>query len=151
MIFTQVEPPFDEKVITNMLERAAYAALQHEKADPESELSIVIDGDEKLHQLNLDFLGIDRPTDVLSFPSDEFDPDEQAVYIGDIIISYPQAENQAAAAGHPVMNEIQLLVVHGVLHLLGHDHADPLEKSRMWAAQTEILADLGCQINQLPE
>ena len=151
MIFTQVEPPYEEKVNINLLERAAYTALQHEKSDPESELSIVIDGDEKLRQLNLEFLGIDRPTDVLSFPSDEFDPDEQAVYIGDIIISYPQAENQAAAAGHPVMNEIQLLVVHGVLHLLGHDHADPLEKSRMWAAQTEILADLGCQINQLPE
>lgn len=151
MIYIQVEPPFEDHVAVTLLEKAALATLHHQGVDPDSEMSIVIDGDEKLHQLNHDFLGIDRPTDVLSFPAEEFDPDEQAAYIGDIAISYPRAEAQAIVASHSVMNEIQLLVVHGVLHLLGHDHSDPHEKSLMWTAQSEILDELGCQINQLPE
>lgn len=151
MIHILIEPPFEDLVPAETLEQAARRTLTHEQFDETAEFSVVIDSDEKLHQLNLEFLGIDAPTDVLSFPSEEFDPDEQARYIGDIIISYPRAELQAQTANHPVINELQLLVVHGTLHLLGHDHAEPEEKAAMWAAQAEILADLGCQINQLPE
>lgn len=151
MIHILVESPFENLVPEETLERAALSTLKHEHRDETIEFSVVIDSDDKLHHLNLEFLGIDAPTDVLSFPTEEFDPDEQALYIGDVIISYPRAEMQAQAAGHPVINELQLLVVHGTLHLLGHDHAEPAEKGRMWAAQAEILADLGCQINQLPE
>jgi len=151
MIHIQIEEPFADLIEPERLEKAALAALQHQSHDLAAELSVVIDSDEKLRQLNLDFLGIDAPTDVLSFPSEEFDPDEQAEYIGDIIISYPRAVIQAQAAGHPVGNEIQLLVVHGVLHLLGHDHANREEKSRMWQAQAEILTSLGVSILKLPE
>jgi len=151
MIHVLIEEACVSFVAEESLKQAGQAVLTHQGADPNTDLSIVIDSDEKLHNLNRDFLGIDAPTDVLSFPSDEFDPDEQAVYIGDVIISFQRAEAQAKNAGHPVINEIQLLVVHGVLHLLGHDHADPVEKTRMWTAQAEILDQLGVQINQLPE
>ena len=64
-------------------------------------------------------------------------------YLGDILISMPRASQQAAVAGHPLEAEVQLLVVHGVLHLLGYDHAEPEEKRRMWAAQADILSSLG--------
>jgi len=151
MIHIQIEDSFSGFVASETLEKAALAALEHQSHDLAAELSVVIDSDETLRQLNHDFLGIDAPTDVLSFPSEEFDPDEQAEYIGDIIISYPRALAQAEAAGHPVGNEIQLLVVHGVLHLLGHDHAEPDEKSRMWQAQAEVLASLGVTVLKLPE
>lgn len=151
MIHILVEPPYDTLVSAEILQRAGLAVLQQTHFDESAEFSVVIDSDEKLRQLNSEFLGNDAPTDVLSFPSEEFDPDEQAQYIGDVIISYPRAEAQALTAGHPVINELQLLVVHGTLHLLGHDHAEPEEKAVMWAAQDEILANLGVQINQLPE
>jgi len=151
MIHIQIEEPYEASVEPELLEKAALAVLQHQAYDLAAELSVVIDSDEKLRQLNRDFLGIDALTDVLSFPSEEFDPDEQAEYIGDVVISYPRALTQAQTAGHPVLNEIQLLVVHGVLHLLGHDHAEPQEKSKMWQAQAEILASLGVTILKLPE
>ena len=151
MIHIQIGEPYEASVEPELLEKAALAVLQHQAYDLAAELSVVIDSDEKLRQLNRDFLGIDALTDVLSFPSEEFDPDEQAEYIGDVVISYPRALTQAQTAGHPVLNEIQLLVVHGVLHLLGHDHAEPQEKSKMWQAQAEILASLGVTILKLPE
>ena len=75
------------------------------------------------------YLGIDGPTDVLSFPASEMDPETGVHYIGDILISIPRAQAQADAAGHPLEAEVQLLVVHGVLHLLGHDHAQAEEKA----------------------
>ena len=88
-------------------------------------------------------MGVDGPTDVLSFPSDEIDPETGNRYLGDILISVQRAAAQAQIPGHPVESEVQLLIVHGVLHLMGHDHAEPEEKARMWKAQTEILTQLG--------
>jgi probable rRNA maturation factor len=87
-------------------------------------------------------LGHDRPTDVLSFPSGEPDPANGRLYLGDIAISFPQARLAANRGGHSVKSELQLLIVHGVLHLLGHDHAHTAEKARMWAAQAAILSEL---------
>ena len=139
MIHIKAEIPFPN----NLLERAAQAALEHESQSLDSELSIVLTDDARLHQLNRDYLGIDAPTDVLSFPASETDPDTGARYIGDILISVPRAQVQADAAGHPLEAEVQLLVVHGVLHLLGHDHAEAEQKARMWKAQAEILTQLG--------
>jgi len=139
MIHIETEFPFPE----NSLERAANTALQHEAQSPDSELSIILTSDARLRELNLNYLGVDAPTDVLSFPASETDPETGARYIGDILISIPRARAQAEAAGHPLESEVQLLVVHGVLHLLGHDHAEAKEKARMWKAQAEILAHLG--------
>lgn len=139
MIHIESEFPFPEE----LLERAASAALEHEHQTLDAELSIILTNDARLHELNLNYLGVDAPTDVLSFPASETDPETGARYIGDILISIPRAQAQADAAGHSLDAEVQLLVVHGVLHLLGHDHAEPEEKSRMWKAQTEILEQLG--------
>jgi len=117
----------------------------------DSELSIVLTDDVRLQQLNREYLGIDAPTDVLSFPASETDPETGARYIGDILISLSQAQAQANTAGHPLESEVQLLVVHGVLHLLGHDHAEAEKKARMWKAQAEILANLGLGNIQIRE
>ena len=127
----------------SLFERAAQATLKHQKESPDMDLSIVLADDARLHELNRDYLGVDAPTDVLSFPASETDPETGSRYIGDIIISVPYAAKGAAKAGHPLESELQLLVVHGVLHLLGHDHAKPREKARMWKAQAEILETLG--------
>ncbi|HLA08708.1 MAG TPA: rRNA maturation RNase YbeY, partial [Anaerolineales bacterium] len=83
------------------------------------------------------------PTDVLSFPASETDPETGSRYLGDILLSIPRAQEQATAAGHALDSEVQLLVVHGVLHLLGYDHAEAKEKRKMWKAQEEILVQLG--------
>ena len=135
----------------DLLERATRAALDHQAEAPDSELTIVLTDDARLKELNRDYLGIDTPTDVLSFPASETDPETGARYIGDILISIPRAKSQATAAGHPLESEVQLLVVHGVLHLLGHDHANAEEKARMWKAQAEILEKLGIGHIQIRE
>ena len=134
-----------------LLKRAARTALEHEAQSLDSELSIILTDDARLHELNLNYLGVDAPTDVLSFPASETDPETGARYIGDILISVPRAQTQAEAAGHPLESEVQLLVVHGVLHLLGHDHAEAEEKARMWKAQAEILEQLGLGQIQIRE
>jgi probable rRNA maturation factor len=134
-----LKPSFD----TSLLERAARAALEHQSAH--GDLTLVLTDDAQLHQLNRDYLGVDAPTDVLSFPASETDPDSGAPYLGDILLSLPRAETQARAAGHPLADEAQLLVVHGVLHLLGHDHAKVRDKAKMWKAQAEILKSLGLE------
>ena len=126
-----------------LLERAARITLDLESAPIDADLTIVLTDDAQLHELNLEYLGVDAPTDVLSFPASESDPETGIPYLGDILISIPRAAQQAQAAGHSVEAEVQLLVVHGTLHLLGHDHAEAEEKNRMWNAQAEVMSRLG--------
>lgn len=147
MIHIESEVPFPK----DLLERAASAALEHQSQSLDCELTIVLTNDARLQELNRDYLGIDAPTDVLSFPASELDPETGARYIGDILISIARAKSQATAAGHSPESEVQLLVVHGVLHLLGHDHADATEKARMWKAQAEVLETLGLGNIQIRE
>jgi probable rRNA maturation factor len=147
MIYIESEISFPQ----DLLERAAIATLEHQSQSLDSELSIILTDDARLHELNLNYLGVDAPTDVLSFPASETDPETGARYIGDILISIPRAQSQADAAGHPLESEVQLLVVHGVLHLIGHDHAEAEEKARMWKAQAEILERLGLGQIQIRE
>lgn len=143
MIF--LETSLDLSFDFDLLEQAALAALTHQSA--EGDLTLVLTDDEQLHRLNRDFLGVDAPTDVLSFPASETDPETGARYLGDILLSVSRADAQARAANHPLEDEARLLVVHGVLHLLGHDHAEPDEKAKMWKAQGEVLEGLGVRIN----
>ena len=135
----------------DLTERAVQAALAHQKESLDVNLSVVLTDNRRLHKLNRDYLGIDAPTDVLSFPASESDPETGARYLGDILISVPYARKGAKEAGHPLESELQLLVVHGVLHLLGHDHAKPKEKAKMWKAQREILTQLGLGDIQIRE
>ncbi len=140
MIYIEYESKV-EPVFAQSIERAANRALEHQSAS--GDISIVLTDDARLHHLNLEYLGVDAPTDVLSFPASETDPETGARYLGDILISIPSAEEQAKLAGHPLESEVQLLVVHGVLHLLGHDHADAKEKAKMWEVQAQILGSIG--------
>ena len=126
-----------------LLERAARFTLDHESAPVDAELTIVLTDDTQLQELNLQYLGMDSSTDVLSFPSSEIDPETGIPYLGDIILSIPYATQQAESMGHTLEAEAQLLVVHGTLHLLGHDHVEPKEKDRMWQAQAEVMVRLG--------
>jgi probable rRNA maturation factor len=137
-----IESTFDPLPVTaESIERAASAVLQLRSAA--GDLSIILTGDARLQQLNRDYLGIDAPTDVLSFPASEMDPETGALYLGDVLVSIPRARRQAQMAGHPLETELQLLVVHGVLHLLGYDHAEPEDKERMWAVQVQALESIG--------
>jgi probable rRNA maturation factor len=140
-LIPEVELP--DEVSTEVLARAAEVTLQHEGVNG-AELAILLSNDAKLAALNKAYRGLDEPTDVLAFPAgDEAELPEGNLYLGDIAISVPRAQEQAAEAGHSVTEELQLLVIHGTLHLLGHDHGEPEEKERMWAAQRAILAALG--------
>jgi len=143
----QVEEPFVSAVSSTWLRSVARATLDQSRAQPvQAALTLVITDDEALRALNRAYLGIDAPTDVLSFGGESPDfvsaPDAEP-YLGDVVISYPRAQAQAAAAGHPVDAELALLVVHGVLHLLGYDHVRSDDKAAMWKQQAHILAGLG--------
>lgn len=128
-------------VASESLERAAVAVLAYQAA--QGDLTVVLTNDARLQQLNREYLGVDAPTDVLAFPASERDPESGVTYLGDILISIPRATAQAQAAGHPLESEVQLLVVHGALHLLGYDHDRAAAKSRMWAAQARVLRRIG--------
>lgn len=146
----QIDEAYQNAAPTSMLLAAVQATLAREHV-ADAEVSIVVTGDELLHQLNLQYRGIDAPTDVLSFSAQEelgeshtafVTAPEAEGYLGDVIISYPMAAHQAEVAGHSVANELCLLAVHGVLHLLGYDHATAEEEAAMWAVQDAVLADL---------
>jgi probable rRNA maturation factor len=143
MIHIKTKPGLPSGVPPKLLKNAAQKTLEHQGIPKPHSLTVLLSDDSKLQALNKEYLGIDSPTDVLSFPSGEIDLETGNKYLGDVIISVPRAGQQAKAAGHPLEAEAQLLVVHGVLHLLGHDHAHPQEKTRMWKAQGEILKSLG--------
>ena len=151
IIDIQVDDEFIDKVDEDTLCSTAATVLEIENCDPEAEMTIVIEDNVKLRELNLQFREIDTPTDVLSFPADEVDPETGNTYLGDIIISYPIAAEQAEKAGHPILDEIQLLVIHGTLHLLGYDHATQEEKEEMWNVQSNLLTHLHLNIRSLPE
>ncbi len=149
----RVEVAFDRSVargerprLEPLLQTAARAALVH-RSQEACELTILLTDDNRMAALNRTHLGIPDSTDVLAFPAGEsaFVPEGPA-YLGDIAISLPRATAQAAAAGHSPEQELQLLVVHGVLHLLGLDHGEPDDKARMWAAQESVLQSLGVRL-----
>jgi len=162
MISCNIDPRYRKLKLEPELVEAAQAALrQHGHAD--SDLTLVITGNAKLKELNQKFRGEAQSTDVLSFPAHANQPvtpraqpgvlltdlDGGQDYLGDVIISLPRVRAQAKAAGHPLQAELQLLTVHGILHLLGHDHGAPQERALMWAAQDAILKELGLSIHSL--
>jgi probable rRNA maturation factor len=148
MINLDIARPYHSLVNSNLLIEAVQATLRHQGIQDKGELTLVITGNKTIRKLSKAYRQVDSPTDVLSFPGGHTDPDSGRTYLGDVIISYQQAKTQAVAAGHSVDDELRLLVVHGILHLLNYDHEEPSDKDRMWAAQAEILADLGSRITQ---
>jgi probable rRNA maturation factor len=142
MIFIEYDQASKIDLPRELLERTAAEALRQQSA-PDADLTLVLTGDARLRAFNKEFLHTDAPTDVLSFPSDETDPETGRRYLGDVLISVQRAASQAKAGKHPLEQEVQLLIVHGILHLLGHDHAGAGEKARMWTAQAAVLESLG--------
>ncbi|HUF40239.1 MAG TPA: rRNA maturation RNase YbeY [Anaerolineales bacterium] len=133
---------FADPALRAAIRQAARAALAAGSAAGDSSLTILVAGDETIRSLNVRFLDTDAPTDVLAFPAGEEPAGDEEGYLGDVVISLETARRQAEVGGHAPAHEVQLLTVHGVLHLLGHDHAGPAEKAAMWAAQTAALAAL---------
>lgn len=142
LVKRNVKLPVDKSILL----LAAQVVLNLAKVENKSDLGIVIGNDVLLHQLNLKYRQVDSTTDVLSFPSGEVDPDTTNFYLGDVVISLPRAQDQASTEGHSLADELQLLVVHGTLHLLGYDHAEIEEKKIMQDAQDNILNLLGLNL-----
>ncbi len=156
-IDVQVFPPYSRRLSKAWLRDVVGLALDVRDEESPLCISLVIADDETVHGLNRDYRGLDEPTDVLAFPLwesrlgedddapvgngsiDGLPPDASAP-VGEVVISYPQAAKQARESRKLVRAEMALLVVHGVLHLIGYDHADDCEKQRMWAVQDNVLA-----------
>ena len=148
----------DNSIITGSLEetmkRAAAKAVELEGLpDLACQLSVTFVGLDEIHELNNDYRGVDRPTDVLSFPQYEADdiayyrdnPDDtpEELMLGDVVICKEKAEEQAAEFGHSFERELVYLFTHSVLHLLGYDHEEPEEKREMREREEEIMDWLG--------
>jgi probable rRNA maturation factor len=157
MINLQNEQNF--QVDSARLQAAAQAVIERHEIDQASSLSIVISTNEAVHALNLQHRGVDAPTDVLSFPADPLpeelleemeDEDEEPPYLGDLVIAYPYASQQAASLKHDLNDSLALLVVHGTLHLLGYDHDTPENRAEMWEEQAAVLELLGIDTSIVP-
>lgn len=124
------------------IEKAALTALKYENRT--GDLSIQIDTPDRIRKLNRQFRNIDRVTDVLTFPAWEGeDPLSGDGYLGDIMICYERASEQAIEYGHSLRRELAFLAVHGVLHLLGYDHMNEQDDLVMRTKQTAILNEMG--------
>ena len=151
-----------EDWLMGIAQAALNVALEGTEA---AQMSLVITDDETVHRLNAQFRGLDEVTDVLSFSTDHpghwegkdeppedtdgfnfvMPPDEPS-QLGEVIVSYPQAKRQADERGVPLAHELALLVVHGVLHLTGHDHLETAETTLMQSKERTALAALNISI-----
>jgi probable rRNA maturation factor len=149
-INTIVEKGFGKLVKRDWLRRVAEKILMAESAGSAAEVSLMITGQERIQELNQQYLRKDRPTDVLAFPmqlatgaaqrSPFIAPPDGIKHLGEVIISYPQAVIQAAEHRQPVKKEMALLIIHGILHLLGYDHDVPEAERQMRAREAEIMS-----------
>jgi probable rRNA maturation factor len=127
------------------LESLAMYVMRAMRVHPESELSIAFVGTDEMAVLHEEWMAEPGPTDVMAFPMDEVRPappghEPPVGMLGDVVICWEVAEQQAAAAGHPTQAEVELLLTHGILHLLGFDHAEPVAEAEMFRLQAELLA-----------
>lgn len=123
-----------------LVKKAAAAALRAEGVDEPCEIGVTLTNDKGIHGINCEQRGVDRPTDVLSFPIDEMNYDTNRRYLGDMVLSLERAEAQGEEYGGGFAHEVQYLTVHSVLHLLGYDHLDEgAQKRQMRAREKEIM------------
>ncbi|AYG05088.1 rRNA maturation RNase YbeY [Gryllotalpicola protaetiae] len=132
------------------LQRLAAYALDAMHVSPEAELAILLVDEAAMEQLHVQWMDEPGPTDVLSFPMDELRPGTEDQpsppgLLGDVVLCPQVAQTQADNAGHGVQEELQLLTAHGILHLLGFDHADPAEEREMFGIQRDILVGFALQ------
>lgn len=147
-----------EKDIRTIAENVIIGALKHEGCPYEASVELLITSDESIREMNGQFRGLDKSTDVLSFPmidfdspadfdgfddrDDLFDPDTGELILGDIVISADHCMAQAAEYGHGIVREFAFLIAHSMLHLMGYDHMEPDESAEMERRQEEILSGL---------
>lgn len=144
----------------SLMKKVMETALDYVECPYETEINIVITDNEGIHEVNKEYRGIDRPTDVLSFPmaeyeipgdfsgleenySDCFHPETGELILGDIMISIDKVYEQAEAYGHSVERELGFLTAHSMLHLCGYDHIEEEERGVMEEKQREILERIG--------
>jgi probable rRNA maturation factor len=132
------------------IQRLAVYALDAMHVHPDAELAIVLVDEGAMEQLHVQWMDEPGPTDVLSFPMDELRPgteDQPAPpgLLGDVVLCPQVAEAQAKSAGHSLLDELQLLTTHGILHLLGFDHADAAEEKEMFGIQRDLLVGFAMQ------
>lgn len=144
VILVSIAEPFAGSLSEERLAATARRVLEAEDA-PACELSVTVTDDETVRALNREYAGEDEVTDVLSFSlreGEEFAaPPDGVLRLGEVVISYPTAERQAGEGGRSTEAEIAHLLVHGVLHLLGYDHAAPDEERLMRARERELLGE----------
>lgn len=155
-IAVDIDEQFASEVAEETLTAAISAVLTHAGIG-NAGVAVVVTDNDYVQRLNRDYRGVDAPTDVLSFAAQEgeeldvaFAPEaaeEMDRYLGDLILAWPYAAAQAARYGYPMQTELQLLVVHGCLHLLGYDHDSDEAQAEMGAAQHAILASLGVTVD----
>lgn len=142
------EQNFLDEEIKRQISELLETAFQMEKLEGDCELSLTFVDNETIHEINREYRGVDRPTDVISFALEEGEELEIVGtdlprVLGDIIISVPKAREQAKEYGHSFMRELGFLAVHGFLHLLGYDHETDEEEALMFRKQEEILQKHG--------
>jgi len=130
----------------DLLIRAAEETLNRASSVGGADLTLLLTDDEQMRELNSRYRQVDDTTDVLAFPSGDLERDSGRIYLGDVLISLPRASAQALVGRHELEAELQLLVVHGVLHLLGYDHGGDEDRAAMWKVQDEVLSAIGCPI-----
>ena len=128
-----------ELVPTESVRDLLQNALVELKLHPDCELNLVFVDIEEMTELHIKWMDEGGPTDVLSFPMDMPEPGNEAVTLGDIVIAPAVAAQQAATAGHSIDHEIFILVAHGLLHILGYDHATPDEEKAMFSLQESLV------------
>ncbi|AET70390.1 metalloprotein, YbeY/UPF0054 family [Desulfosporosinus orientis DSM 765] len=139
--------PEERESLTDLLNQGVQEAIRRSDGPEEAEVSLVLINDERIHELNLEYRGVDRPTDVLSFALQEEVEEEPDIVaeddmLGDILISVERAREQAKEYGHSFEREIIYLAVHGTLHLLGYDHEEETDKQEMRSKEEEVMSRL---------
>jgi len=144
-ITVRVAPRFRAEVDEGSLRRVAAEVLRQEEVARETELSLIITDDEAIRELNRRFRGVDAPTDVLAFGAGTEEhfvsAPESPPYLGDVVISYQRALAQAQELDHAIAEELKLLVVHGILHLVGYDHQEEAAAQKMREREREMTND----------
>ena len=143
-IEVQNESGFDIDALRT--QRLCRFVLDRMRVHPLAELCVTAVDEETIAELNAKWMDSEGPTDVLAFPMDELRPglvneEPEEGLLGDVILCPGIAEQQAATAGHSTAEELDLLVVHGILHLLGYDHAEPEEHTEMFGLQARLLGE----------
>ena len=146
MIAIHVRKPYVNKISKKEIRNSLFRVITSLFPENQFEISILICSDDEIQKLNQNYRQVNSPTDVLSFESEEVIPELGSRYLGDIVVSYDTALVQSQKMGHPVSNEILILLIHGLLHLLGFDHDNVKNKDIMWQKQYDALRILNLEV-----